>query len=136
TAFTWFGTAADPNANSQQPGGQQASGYSTILFYNCSSLHYTVHFWTFDLTTNEWKDHGALDAQYDADGTCPGSGTSPMQIDLADGHTYSWVVVAPDQQTCGGQNDPTLMNCVAWQGGPVVGSNKGPPLALDPFVGA
>jgi hypothetical protein len=128
--WSWlkFTTYSNPNPKSG-PGPSQPAPTtphpSGFLFWNCDVTgvgeHLDVYFWLFDLSTGQsWN--WFVPADYDASGTCPSGSAqivipSTSTITLVEGHNYTWIVVKPDNEGCGGNNDPHNSACT------VAGSN-------------
>ena len=85
------------------------TGVSRIDVFNCGVEEHTVHLWIFDFTLGHWQELGTLASQYDNNG-CPGSAT-PFIVTPTDGHNFRLVVVDPESDFCGGENDPLNGGC-------------------------
>ena len=84
-------------------------GVGALAFFNCADSHETIHIWLNDQTAGTgWVEQGVLDSQFDSTGTCPASG-QPFLVRLSSGHLYLAATVDPTK--CGGQNDPTNIEC-------------------------
>jgi len=134
--WSWlkFSTYSNPNP-SQGPGTSPPPPATPkpggFLFWNCDvsgvGIHLDVYFWLFDLTANTYW-YQLVPSGYDSSGTC---GDGPPQIVipspgttlLTAGHNYRWIVVKPDNEGCGGNNDPNNAGCVVATGTFTAGSD-------------
>jgi hypothetical protein len=68
----------------------------------------TLYAWLNDGT--QWRQVGSFDPAYDENGTCPGYGAEPFDINLDNGRQYLVVLVDTGAIGCGG-NDPKTAAC-------------------------
>jgi hypothetical protein len=123
-------TPATPNpTGSAAPTG----GLGGLIVYNCHADNRDVHIWMVDRApdgTETVRDRGDLAVQYENPdnaplrGSCPATGSDPIELSFADGHHYRVVVVDPGAIGCPG-NDPNVHACQRrWV--EVTGNSRGP----------
>ncbi|MGI5129702.1 LGFP repeat-containing protein [Pseudonocardia sp. CA-107938] len=78
-------------------------------FTNCTPERRPLTFWVTDEATGRTDRLGPLAAQYDENGRCPAGG-DPLDVNFADGHTYTIVAVDPQAIGCGA-DDPRIQAC-------------------------
>ncbi len=119
--------------------GASIPAWSKLQIYNCNSslisddpAHRHLYVWTRDLDAGgAWQTDGDLPPQYTSYGSCGvGYSTSPLDIELADGHRIELACVDPDMDGCSG-NDPDDLSCRRyWSPFPFLGKKDGPVLPL------
>jgi hypothetical protein len=103
-------------SNSVTPQMPMKQGIGSVAFYNCNDSKRSMTIWVNDLTAGTgWQEDATMPSQWD-NGTCPAQGETPTEVTLATGHQYLIAAVDPDDPSCGGQDDPTIVNCARWQG--------------------
>jgi hypothetical protein len=95
-----------------QSGG---AGVSEAQWWDCVSGD-SLHLWTFDGTTGIWQDVTTLSPAFNGAGQCGPAVTSGFSFSLPDRHLMTFVVVDPQNYTCG-ENNPQNRGCqrAVWQ---------------------
>lgn len=123
-------TAPAPPKPPAQPPAQ--TGVERLELFNCIPEHRPLYAWLYDGT--QWRQVGSFNPGYDANGTCPGYGSEPFDINLENGRTYLLVLVDAYAIGCSG-NDPTTVACRK-QAIPVTGRTGGGTFRLSiPYTG-
>jgi hypothetical protein len=105
---------ASARSNVVTPQGQVPQGIGAVALFNCKDNQHTLHIWTRDLTAGSaWQEEGTITSQWD-NGSCPAAGSTPLVVNLQAAHQYLIAAVDPESLNCGGENDPTNINCIPW----------------------
>jgi LGFP repeat len=99
--------AAPPPRPAPAPAPAQ-NGIERLELFNCITERRTLYAWLNDGT--QWRQVGSFDPAYDENGTCPGYGAEPFDINLDNGRQYLVVLVDTGAIGCGG-NDPKTAAC-------------------------
>ena len=103
-----------------------ATGFGSVLAYNCTPEQYRVYYWVFDWTSGGLYSIGPADAMYSETGSCPDpADDSAVEVELKADHIHEIRVVVPDAIGCEGQNDPQIGACVRYSRSFVGQSNGG-----------
>ena len=102
-------------------------GISKLSMFNCQGERHTVFVWVRDATGNgPWKPIQRIPTQFNEAGQCPFDDNGNPADSVAiltrkgegggvaciSGNIYQVSIVDPERPTCGGQNDPNIINCV------------------------
>jgi hypothetical protein len=97
-----------PSPAAQPP---RPPAFQQVAVFNCNGDRRGINVWTRELQAGAaWEQRGFLEPQYDAGGTCPRAGASPLVIPLDD-QQYEIVAVDSGNGNCNGQNTPDILDC-------------------------
>jgi hypothetical protein len=92
---------------------------SGVTIFNCDDERRTVVIWLRRAETINgpwtWEEQKTLTHAWSGPGlgsTCPVASASNVTLMFEDNVIYQVVVVVPKMLTCGGKNDPSLLNCL------------------------